>query len=247
MALAKAESCPLQARRDRVFQQQWSLAPLVGQGFFLNSLFSSTLDPSEHLRGSQPWSSPSGPTPKAWGWAPSPSLAAVGEWAAFWLGSAVQQWSLWLILSTLPSKHLLLYSLLRFGISPQNCLWGVFKCVEILPSSRLPPQGADPIPHPLYLFNLYLLPYLILRRLACLFGSLSSSLRVQKVFYRSCSIWRWIFDVFLGRKVISPSYYPTILKLSSTCWNFDLTFNICSLNVRWCLDIQMKKKKSYVS
>ena len=42
-------------------------------------------------------------------------------------------------------------------------------------------------------------------------GSLRSSARVQWVFCRSCSTCRCIFDVFVGRKVISTSYSSAIL------------------------------------
>ena len=44
------------------------------------------------------------------------------------------------------------------------------------------------------------------------FGSLGSSLSIQKVFRRSCSTCRWISDVFVGREVIL-SHSSTILKL----------------------------------
>ena len=43
------------------------------------------------------------------------------------------------------------------------------------------------------LFFLYLLPYIILWRLACLFGSLGSSASVQMVFCRNCTTYRCIF------------------------------------------------------
>ena len=63
------------------------------------------------------------------------------------------------------------------------------------------------------LFFLYLLPYIILWRLACLFGSLGSSASVQKVFCRNCSTYWCIFNVFVGIKVIWPSYSSTILDI----------------------------------
>ena len=72
-------------------------------------------------------------------------------------------------------------------------------------------QGTSPCPEIRCLFLcLYPLPYLILRRSLYLFGSLGSSAIVQKLFCRSCSIFWWIFDVSVGRKVISPSYSSTI-------------------------------------
>ena len=54
---------------------------------------------------------------------------------------------------------------------------------------------------------------LILWRLACLFGSFWSSACVQKVFCRSCSICRWISDVFVGRDVLFLSYSSAILEV----------------------------------
>lgn len=66
---------------------------------------------------------------------------------------------------------------------------------------------------PLSLFLFCLLPYFILWRLACPFGSLGPSASVQKVFCRSCSSCRCRFDVFWGRKVISTPYSSTILKV----------------------------------
>ena len=54
---------------------------------------------------------------------------------------------------------------------------------------------------------------LVLRRLACLFGSLWSSAHVQKVFYRSHSICRWTSDVFVGRDVFFLSYSSVILEV----------------------------------
>ena len=70
---------------------------------------------------------------------------------------------------------------------------------RILFQNSLP--GTGPCPVILCLpFCLYLLSYLISRRLACLSGSLGSSAR------------RWPFDVFVRKKVASPSYSSAILK-----------------------------------
>ena len=49
---------------------------------------------------------------------------------------------------------------------------------------------------------------------SCLLGGLRSSASVQRVFCRSSSTCRCISDVFVGRKVISMSYSPAILKVS---------------------------------
>ena len=45
-------------------------------------------------------------------------------------------------------------------------------------------------------------------------GSMRSSASIQQVFCRSCSTGRSIFDVFVGRKMISTSYSSTILRVS---------------------------------
>ena len=92
--------------------------------------------------------------------------------------------------------------------------WEGCQVMETFPPSQLPSWGTDSNPKIFCLFfNIYLLPYLILRRLACLFGSLRPSVSIQNVLWRSCSTCRWIFDVFLGRKVIFPHYSFAILKI----------------------------------
>ena len=62
-------------------------------------------------------------------------------------------------------------------------------------------------------FFLFLLPYPGMWGISCLLGGLRSSASIQWVFCRSCSTWRCISDVFVGRKVISMSYSSAILKL----------------------------------
>lgn len=76
--------------------------------------------------------------------------------------------------------------------------WGHFwECAETFLPSRLPPQVADPpLKFFVSFFYLYLLSYITLRRLTCLFESLGSSASIQKVVCRSCSTCRWSFDVF---------------------------------------------------
>ena len=112
--------------------------------------------------------------------------------------------------SALISGEFSMFFFLSTGYYP--LLWGsetppvlaceaVSKCEKTFHSSQLPPQNADLNPEILCLsFYLYILPYLILKRLTCLFGSLESSASVQKFFCRSCSILRWIFDVFFGKE-----------------------------------------------
>ena len=76
----------------------------------------------------------------------------------------------------------------------------VSECAETFSPSQLTPQGADLHPNSCISFFLIFLPYLILCKLACLFGSLGSYVSIQKVLCRSCSTCRYIFDVFVGER-----------------------------------------------
>ena len=75
-------------------------------------------------------------------------------------------------------------------------------CVETSPS-WLPPQEGSPSLNLLSLFVFYILSCLLLKRLGCLSGCLVSSTSVQKLFYGSCSTFKWSFDEFVGEKVVS--------------------------------------------
>ena len=132
------------------------------------------------------------------------------------LESAVQQWSLWLTLSVcLPSTCCCVPFSSETHLYPHPR--GGCQVMETFPPSQLPSWGTDPNPKIFCLFlNLYLLPYLILRRLACLFGSLKPSTSMQNVLWRSCFTCRWIFDVFWGRNVIFPYYSFAILKIPTS-------------------------------
>ena len=126
-------------------------------------------------------------------------------------GSVVQKQTLWWILFILPSGNLLLCCSLRFWSSLLSSLMKGFLSLQKFSPSWLPPQGAGPCPEILFLFfYLCLLPYLILKRLTCIFGSLGSSTSVLKVYCKSCFICKWISDVFVGKKVISLSYSSII-------------------------------------
>ena len=93
--------------------------------------------------------------------------------------------------------------------------WGHFwECAETFPPSLLPPQGADPpLKFFVSFFYLYLLPYLILRRMACIFGSLGSSVNIQEVFCRSVPHAEFFLMYLLGGRwspclTPSPSWKP---------------------------------------
>ena len=121
----------------------------------------------------------SGHLPRAWPPKPEPVHlvpTCCGECISHFLtGSFIQQQYLWWILSILPFKYMLLHSSLRFWSSPSHP-WGIFQMCGIFSSFTTPCSGCkSPSPNPLSLFFFpYLLPYLILRSLACLFGSLAS-------------------------------------------------------------------------
>ena len=100
---------------------------------------------------------------------------------------------------------------LRFQNSPKIRRWEGFLVFGNL--SFTIPSGMGLIPNSfLSLFVFYILSYLILKRMGFLSGCLVSSASVQKLFWGSCSIFKWSFDEFLvEKKVVSPSYSSAIL------------------------------------
>ena len=85
---------------------------------------------------------------------------------------------------------------LKFPLTPPlrefPSVWKFFFLYNSLPGYRSPTQS------PLFLFYIYLLPYLILVETGLLFGESGVfSPSVENVFYRNCSTWRWVFDVFV--------------------------------------------------
>ena len=152
-----------------------------------------------------------GPLPGVWSPKPKPQHPAPTHHC--WLqGNSVLAGKCWLAI--IPPFHLLnTCCCIPLGGSeapPVHTWEGVSECEETFPPSRLPPRGTSPCPEILCLFIfLYLLSYLIRRRLTCLFGSLGSPASIQKVFCRNSFTCRW----FVGRRVISSSYSSAILKV----------------------------------
>ena len=124
-------------------------------------------------------------------------------------------------LSALPSAPLLLHSPPWLRNSPLcpppvhplslpmkglPSVWKLFLLHSSLPEVQVPSLFFC------LCFFFFLLPYPGTWGISCLLGSLRSSASVQLVFCKSCSTCRCIFDVFVGRKVISMSYSSTILK-----------------------------------
>ena len=61
------------------------------------------------------------------------------------------------------------------------------------------------------LFVLYIFSYLLLKTMGCFSGCLNASTGIQKLFCGIYSAFKCSFDEFVGEKVVSPSYSPTIL------------------------------------
>ena len=83
-------------------------------------------------------------------------------------------------------------------------------CLETSPL-WLPPQDKASISKsfvPVFIF--YILSYILSRQLGCLYGCLVSSDSVQKLFYGSCSEFKWFFGELVGEKV-SPCLIPSAL------------------------------------
>lgn len=146
-----------------------------------------------------------------WASVPSPTLCGrpVSKWATFWLGSAAWH-DLCGELFVLPSEFPLLHCLLKFRNSPLILPVRSFWVCRKLSSSRFLPRLG---PHPEILclhFCLYLLPHLILREIGFAFLEGWGPLPVfHKIFYGSCSTYRWFLYIFVGGEVISPSYYSS--------------------------------------
>lgn len=98
-------------------------------------------------------------------------------------------------------------------LTPNTTCEGVSKHVETFPSSWHSLKWGSPSQDICLFIFVYLLSYIILRRLVCLFGSLGSSASIQKVFCGNCSTSRYIFYVIVGKKLISLSYSSYILKV----------------------------------
>ena len=90
----------------------------------------------------------------------------------------------------------------------------------------------SPSPETLCLFLcIYRLSYIVLRKLACFYRGLGCSAVIQKLFWRCCFIFWWVFDVFMGRQVISPSYSFTILTSTSTFWWSSILVSIVAASI----------------
>ena len=86
---------------------------------------------------------------------------------------------------------------------PQHCSEGVSKCAETFSSSWLPPQGVGLHPKSFVSFFSYNFSPTSFCGDWFAFLEVWGLASFQKVFCRSCSIHRYVFDIFVGRKVAS--------------------------------------------
>ena len=108
-------------------------------------------------------------------------------------------------------------------------------CVEASPP-RLPSQDRSPSPNPMSpFFCLYFLPYLIPRRLVCLYGHLGSSASIQNLFCGSCSTCTWyiwegegglpiLFLCHLGTVPFSTGCFKVRYLIFTILWIFFIFF-----------------------
>ena len=101
---------------------------------------------------------------------------------------------------------------------PQTRQWECFLVFGNFSLFKTPFPGQDSLPGmelPPYLlclfFHLLYFSYLFLKTMICFSGCLMSSASIQKLFYRIYSVLKYSFDIFVGEKVVSPSYSPAIL------------------------------------
>lgn len=117
---------------------------------------------------------------------PLPSALCWGLWAEKWCLAVICVVN---FLCVLHSEPQLLYHILRFCSSSLAPPVREFLSVQkLFLLHDFLPWGTHPCPEILcLLLCLYLLSYLVLKRLACSFGSLRSSIIVEKLFCRCCS------------------------------------------------------------
>ena len=92
--------------------------------------------------------------------------------------------------------------------SPVRVFPGVWKllCFLTLPS------GTVSVPTSFVsLFIFYIFSYLLSKTMGCFSGCLMSSASIQKLFCGIYSAFKCSFDEFVGEKVVSLSYFSTIL------------------------------------
>ena len=118
---------------------------------------------------------------------------------------------------------------------------GVWKLLSLF---KTPFPGWISIPTSFVsLFIFYILSYLLLKTMGCLFGCLMSSASIQKLFCGICSAFKCSFDELVEEKVVSLSYSSTILGPSHLSLRAEgslgLLRTICPSFLAWHLAVKL--------
>ena len=151
-------------------------------------------------------------------WLPNskPQHPAPTHLKARWLGRAIQQQSLVNFLHFAYHIPVAVFPSEVPKFPSDSTCEEVSKRAVTFPPSWLPPQSIGLRPEILCLFfTLIFCPILLWGDWLAFLRSLESFVSIQKMCCSCCSTGSWIFDVFVERKVISPSYSSTILKIPS--------------------------------
>ena len=147
-------------------------------------------------------------------------------------GSYCWAHNLWVLIIYFSS---LLCCPLCFQGSPQTWQWERFLVFGNFSLFKTLFQGWSSIPTSFVsFFVFYIFSYLLSKTLGCFSGCLMSSASIQKLFCGIYSAFKHSFDEFVGEKVVSPSYFSTILgpppeffkekvMSSSYVWSFPST------------------------
>ena len=93
-------------------------------------------------------------------------------------------------------------------LSSESVSW----CLETSLFFKTPFLGWSSVPTSFVsLFIIYIFSYLLLKTMGCFSGCLMSSAGIQKLFCGIYSAFKCSFDEFVGEKVVSLSYFSTIL------------------------------------
>ena len=233
MALMKAGSCSLGACGIRGSVELKGPATVIKSCIFARPrLFTGLIQlcHTSHLRASS-WQSTSVLSLGVWLLKPEPqhpALSCCGGHANNFLAGKC-----WPALISVPNSLCFVFHELVCVLS---VLSSEHRGSEVLPLPLTPPMKGflnvrnffsftAPSPRcrtrPIFFVSIFLLPFscYFMWSLACLFGSLRSSTRLQQVFYR-CSRCRYIVNVFVGRKMISMSSVQLLsrVRLFATPW-----------------------------
>ena len=160
---------------------------------------------------------------------PAPPCPAPACWWQTQVTGLVLHWQLRILWVFFPLSQLCCP--LRFPTDPPVRGFPTVWKLLLLPT---PSPGQVSVANSFVSFFVFcILSYLLSKRLGCLSGCLVSSPSVQKLFWGSCSAFKWYFDEFVEEKVVSPSYSSTVSGPSLICLYIFLKFPFFSSLVKW--------------